>query len=183
MIPIPVGPPPAPEYRWVGALAAHRIRSRCTATGVVLLVCALTAGVATLSLWGGLPTADHPIHPIGMILAVMVTVLLLIVGVAALGGRGYVSPEHVDVAGGAVLRRLALAMAVFAVVCASLACAVLLLTASAVEQTDGVQGAGAAVGLFLLLPVSCAVVALVGAILARGALRPPLPRAPGRVVP
>lgn len=183
MIPIPIGPEPAPEHRWVGAPQARRIRSRCTTTGALLLLWAPVAVVATLFLGGRLPTADHPIHGIGMILAVAAAVPSFIVGVAALGARRHVSAEHVDVAGGRLMGRGMLAMAVLSVVFAVLAGAVLLLTAGAVERIDAVQGATAAVGGFLVLPGSCGVLALVGAVLARGALRPPIPPAPRQVGP
>lgn len=183
IIPIPVGPEPTPEHRWVGHEAAQRIRARCTTTAVVLMLWALVATVATLFLGGLLPTADHPIHDLGMVLAVAAAVLPLIVGTSGLGARRYVSAEHVDVAGGRVLGRGMLAMAVLSVVLAALAVAVLLLTAGAVERTDGVQGAVAAVGAYALLPLSCGVIAIVGAVRARRALRPPATPAPGWVGP
>lgn len=181
IIPIPVGPGPAPEHRWVGPEVARRVRARCTTAGVLLMLWAPVATVATLLVGRLLPTADHPIHDLGMVLAVAAAMLPLIVGTASLGGRRYVSAEHVDVAGGRVLGRGMLAMAIFSLVCATLASAVLLLTASAVERTDGIAGAGKAVSGYLLLPLSCAVFSIVGALLARRVLRAPPAPTPGRV--
>lgn len=183
IIPIPVGPEPTPEPCWVGHEAARRIRARCTTTAVVLTLWAPVATVATLLLGGLLPTADHPIHKLGMVLAAAAAVLPLIVGASGLGARRYVSAEHVDVAGGRVLGRGMLAMAVLCAVFAVLAVAVLLLTARAVERTDAVQGAVAAVGVYALLPLSCGVIAIVGAVRARRALRPPSAPAAGRIGP
>ena len=175
ILPIPIGPGPAPEHRWVGPEAARRIRARCTTLGVVLLLWAPVATITTLLLGSRLPTADHPIHDLGMVLAVVAAVLPLLVGIPALGARRYVSAEHVDVAGGRLLGRGMLAMSVYCIVCAALASAVLLLTAESVERTDTAQGAVAVVGAYLLLPVACGVIALVGAVLTRRALRPPVP--------
>jgi len=174
MIPIPIGPEPAPEYHWVGAPAAKRIRSRCATAGVVLLLWALAASGAILLVGSQLPTAGDPFSFGGVSFAALSAVMLLIVAVCALGARQYVSTEHVNVAGGQVLGRLALAMAVFGVVCAALAAAMLLL-AAAVEP----PAATSAVVLYLLLPGSCVVIALGGAVLVRGALRPPPPPVPG----
>lgn len=174
MIPIPVGPEPAPEYRWVGAPAARRIRSRCTTFGVALLLWSLVAGVAMLVVGLRLPTAGDPFNFGGVSFAALSAVMLLIVAVCALGARQYVSAEHVNVAGGRVLGRLALAIAVFGVVCAALAGGMLLL-AAAVEP----PAATSAVVLYLLLPGSSVVIALGGAVLVRSALRPPPPPVPG----
>lgn len=178
IIPIPVGPGPAPEHRWVGPETAQRIRVRCTTIGVLLLLLGPVATVAALLLGGRLPTAEHPIHDLGMVLVVMAAALPLIVGISALGARRYVSAQHVDVAGGRLVARGMLAMAIYCVVCAGLASAVLLLTADTVERTDSAHGAVAVVGAYLLLPASCGVIALVGAVLTRSALRPPAPPVP-----
>lgn len=186
IIPIPVGPGPAPEYRWVGAEAARRIRARCTTTGLLLmllLLLALVATVVTVVLGGRLPTADDPIHGIAMVFVVGTAVLPLIVGIYALGARRYVSAEHIDVAGGRLLGRGMLAMAVFTLVCAALGIAVLLLIADSVEKTDGVRGAVAEAGAYALLPVSCATLAVVGALLTRKALRPTVTSGPGKTGP
>lgn len=163
----------------MGAPEARRIRSRCTTTGLLVLW-APVAVVTTLLLGGQLPTADHPIHGIGMILAVAAEVPALIVGVAALSARRHVLAEHVNVASGRLLGRGMLAMAVLSIVFAFLAGAVLLLTAGPVERMDAVQGVTEAVGGFLVLPGSCGVLALVGALRTRWALRPPAPPAPVR---
>lgn len=183
IIPIPAGPGPAPDYRWVGPEVARRIRARCTTIGTVLLLWAILATVATPLLGSRLPTADHPIHDLAIVFAVAAAILPFIVGLYARGARRYVSAEHIDIAGGRVLGRGMLAMAVFTLVCAALAGAVLLLTARAVERTDAVQGAVVVAGASLLLPVSCGVIALVGAVLTRSALRRSSPPFPGRVAP
>lgn len=183
MMIIPMGPEPAPDYRWVGAAAARRVRSRCTVTGVVLLLWALVGGVATLLAGRWLPTADHPIHGIGVLLAAVSAVLLLAVAGGVLGVRRYVVAEHVDVAGGRVLGRVLLAIAGCTLGSAVLSGAVLLLTARAVEQAAPPSGATTAVGGYLLLPVSCGVLAVLGAALTRRALRPSAAQGPSQVGP
>ncbi len=183
IVPIPIGPEPAPDYRWVGAHAARRIRSGCTATGLLLLVWALVGGVATLLAGFRLPTAEHPFSGFGVILAAMSAVLLLAAAVGVLGARRYVTAEHVNVAGARVLGRALLAIAGCALGAAALSSAVLLFTAPAVERSAPASEATAAVRGYLLLPVSCGVLALLGAVLTRRALRPPAARGPGQAGP
>ncbi|MGH4020057.1 MAG: hypothetical protein ACRDT0_12645 [Pseudonocardiaceae bacterium] len=183
---IPVGPEPAPEPRWVGAEAARRVRSRCTVTGLVLLLWALVAGVTMLLAGFRLPTADHPINGVGVLLAAVSAVLLLAAATGVLGARRYVAAEHVDVAGGRVLGRVLLALGVSALGCAALSGALLLLTARAVERSapaGDATGVVAAVGGYLLLPVSCGVLAVLGGVLARRALRPAAAGGPSQVRP
>ncbi|MCA1674550.1 MAG: hypothetical protein LC799_20965 [Actinobacteria bacterium] len=183
MMIIPVGPEPAPEHRWVGAQAARRARVRCTATGVLLLLWAAVAGVATLLIGVRLPTAEHPIHGIGVLLATVSAVLLLAAAVGVLGARRHVRAEHVDVAGGRVLGRFLLAVAGGALGAAALSGAMLLLTARALERSAPVVDATAAVGGYLLLPVSCGVLALLGGVLTRRTLRASAAPGPSQVVP
>ncbi|HEX2297182.1 MAG TPA: hypothetical protein VHH34_01465 [Pseudonocardiaceae bacterium] len=185
---IPVGPEPEPEHRWVGADAARRVRSRCTVTALVLLLWALVAGATMLPAGFRLPTADHPINGVGVLLAAVSAVLLLATAIGVLGARRYVAAEHVDVAGGRVLGRVLLALGVSALGCAALSGAVLLLTAGAVERSApaGNIPAGnvtAAVGGYLLLPVSCGMLAVLGAVLTRRVLRPAGAGGPSRVRP
>ncbi len=184
MMIIPVGPEPAPDHRWVGAEAAQRVRSRCTATGVVLLLWALVAGVTTLLVGFRLPTADHPIHGAGVLLAAVAAVLLLAAAGGVLGARRYVAAEHVDVAGGRVLGRVVLGIAACALGSAALSSALLLLTARAVERSAPASDAAAAAWGYLLLPVSCGVLAVLGGVLTRRVLRPSVMReGPSQVGP
>lgn len=183
MMIIPVGPEPAPDRRWVGAEAARRVRSRCTATGLILLLWALVAGVMMLLAGFRLPTAEHPINGVGVLLAVVSAVLLLAAAIGALGARRYVTAEHVDVAGGRVLGRVLLAIGVGTLGCAALSAAVLVLTARAVERSAPAPGAAAVVGSYVLLPVSCGVLAVLGGVLIRRGLRPTAVGGPGQVRP
>jgi len=173
MMIIPVGPGPAPDYRWVGAAAAAMIRARSAITGTAMLLWGVTAGTATLLAGSRLPAADHPINGIGVLVAAVSALLLLAVAVGVLGARQYVVGEHVDVAGGRLLGRVLLGLALCTLGCAALAAALLFMTTRTVaELSPGGGVVGVAAASYLLLPISCGVLAMIGGVLTRRRLRP-----------
>jgi len=95
-----------------------------------------------------------------------------------------VAAEHVDVAGGRVLGRVVLGIAACVLGSAALSSALLLLTARAVERSAPASDAAAAAWGYVLLPVSCGVLAVLGGVLTRRVLRPSVMReGPSQVGP
>lgn len=175
MMILPAGRGPAPDYRWVGPDAAARVRARSAVTGTVMLLWSLVAGITTLLAGARLPAADDPINDIGVLAAAASALLLLGVAVGVLGARQYVVGEYVDVAGGRVLGRVVLALALVALGCGALAAAVLFLMARAAAGLSPDGGVGVAAGSYPLLPISCGVLAVIGGVLNRRRLRPRAP--------
>jgi hypothetical protein len=164
MIPIPVGPEPAPQYVWAPPEVTGRIRRTCATAGAVLLVAGPVLGLLLAVLAFRLP-ADRPMFASWLAMMVgLAAVFLFICGFALVGARSYLHDQHVNVAGFRTARRLLTVYACAVVFCAGLA--VLFLFGTVAGLPAGAAG-------YLVLLVAMPVLAIAGTVAGYRVLRAP----------